>query len=85
MIERSMHQVAVPPGTDKEIIDRITAKVEPLQKRLSNALKIKLVVSRLLHPLGMHFWVTWNSYDPATDRLLEMGLTCMFCPLGKTR
>ena len=73
----------MPPGTDKEIIEKIVAKVEPLQRRTSNATRARIIVAKLLHPLGMHLWVTWNSYDQASDRLLVMGLTCMFCPLGK--
>lgn len=83
MIEREIHQVVVPPGTSTELLEKIRDKIEPQQSPLSRLLTIRLVLGRVLHPF-MHTWVTWNQYDEPSDRLLVMGLTCMFCPAGKT-
>lgn len=83
MINRGIHQVVVTPGTDRETIEKITAKIEPLQRRIGWGLRTQVVIARALHPLGVHYWVTYNTYDPSTDKLLDMGLTCRFCPLAQ--
>ncbi len=83
MIERNVHQVVLPPGTDQATIEHVIEKVEPLQARLPMLLRIKAVIGRLLHPIGVHYWVVWHSYDAASDRLVDAGLTCRYCPEGR--
>ena len=84
MIERDIKQVVLSEDTSMETVTKALAKVETLQRRAPTALLIKSVIARLLHPLRIHYWVSWLTYDPASDRLIEMGLTCRFCPKGKT-
>jgi len=83
MIERKIHQVVLSPSTEQAIIDKVEAKIEGLQERASLWLKIKSLIGALIHPLGFHFWVSWVSYDVASDRLVDTGLTCRFCPLSR--
>lgn len=40
---------------------------------------------KVIHPLGIHYWVKWRQYDEASDRLLHMGLVCRYCPKGRLR
>lgn len=85
MIERDMHQIVLPPGTDQATIEKVTAKVDALesQGQVSNWTKVRIVIAHVLHPVGVHFWVRWVSYDAATDRLIDTGMTCRFCPLAR--
>lgn len=84
MIDRELHQLVLPPGTDETIIDHVVAMVEPLQSDIGWRLKARIILARLLHPLGMHYWVTWNGYDPNGDRITELGLVCKWCPQAQT-
>lgn len=84
MIEKRVHQVVVPPGTDRTLIDQINERIAPFQKPTPRIVKVRLLIGYIFHPV-MHTWVTWNQYDPSADRLVDMGLTCMFCPAGRAR
>ena len=85
MIEREVHQIVLPVGTPQPIKDRVGVLAqEENEKRTSLPLKAKarLIAGRILHPV-MHTWVVWHGYDENCDCLVELGLTCMFCPAGK--
>lgn len=85
MRERTVHQVVVPPGTDQDLIDQIEAKIKPDQKPMSRWLRLRLAIGYLTHSRFHHTWVTWNSFDSGSGRILEMGETCMFCTKGRVR
>lgn len=84
MIETRIKQVVLSGDTEPSVVSAAIAKVEPLQARLPKVLIVKSILARILHPLGMHYWVSWMTYDSSSDRLIEMGLTCRFCSAGRT-
>ena len=46
--------------------------------------RVKLLLGRLVHPLGRHTWLRWMTYDEVSDRILDTGgQICEFCPKAR--
>ena len=47
-------------------------------------LGMKLHAGALLHPLGLHTWVRWMTYDQPSDRVIDTGgMVCAYCSVAK--
>lgn len=79
--------VADPEDRSDEYIRRIenaAARSGKMFSTVSTKTKVKLMLSRFVHPLGIHTWVRWLQYDPVSERVIETGhKVCYLCPRGK--
>lgn len=67
--------------------DAIKRRLEELADglpRISLFTSLKLAVGERIHPLGIHTWVRHKRWDQISDRLIDVGVVCMFCNQGKT-
>lgn len=50
---------------------------------LTNEQFFKLRIGAWMHHLGVHHWVVWKTYDPISQRIIDQGRVCAFCPTGR--
>lgn len=69
-----VEQVVVDPSVEEVPVSTI---------QISHKTWLKLKVGRMLHPFGIHTWVRWKQWDPASQRAIDTGgRVCEFCPAG---
>lgn len=64
--------------------EEIVAKLKEYIHRnpIDRKTKAKLVLGWLIHPFT-HTWVRHKRYDDASDRIIDVGIVCYYCPTGK--
>lgn len=77
-------QIVVPPDLKYDEARIRAADGGPKRIRLRTWLKLK--VGRIVHPFGIHTWVRWKTWDPASERIIDTGgRVCEFCAQGYYR
>lgn len=53
--------------------------------RVSKRTMLRLYMADILHPIGIHHWVQYRTYDPRSNRIIVHPRTwvCALCPKGK--
>lgn len=75
-------QIVHDPDASDALIIRIGELVYD-EPQMSRRTELKITLGRILHPFGIHTWVRHKRYDETSDRLVDVGLVCWHCPLGR--
>jgi hypothetical protein len=87
MKSTELHQVVVDPS---DATDEIMAAIREAvaaggDVKITRRIWARLVVAKALHPLGVHHWVRYRTFDPASGRIIKHPgkWVCAECPKGK--
>lgn len=88
MRSTDLSQVVVRPAeATPELLAAIVAAIDRQEEGpVSRASKVRIWLADVLHPIGIHHWVNYNTYDPASDRIIVWPgrWICSKCPRGRT-
>ena len=82
-------QVRIPSADRDEVL--LAAAREAVEKDRPTTLKrstwIKLILMHAVHPLGIHHWVAYRTFDPGSGRIIlwPSRWVCAMCPRGIIR
>ena len=77
--------VVDPDVATAQVLEAAALEVEKLGKiQVSPRTRIKRAVSRTFHPLGVHHYVPFLSFDPLSKRIIEWPgyFVCEWCAKG---
>jgi len=81
-------QVVISPvdATD-ELLEAINKALERgnTDLQISKRTMFRLFMADFLHPIGIHHWVRYRTYDPWSNRIIihPRKWVCALCPKGK--
>lgn len=67
---------------------KIAARMNELsdaQPAISKRMAVKILFHGIFHRFGSHYWVRHYRYDDASDKLVDVGRVCWFCPRARLR
>jgi len=87
MKSSDLSQVVVSPtdATD-ELLAAINEAIETgTEFKISKRTAFRLLMADILHPIGIHHWVQYRTYDPRSNRIIVHPRTwvCALCSKGK--
>jgi hypothetical protein len=81
-----VNKIVVEPSK-RHLLERITAaaiRQKVFYQTIGLTQRLKLTLGQIVHPLGIHTWVSWKSYDEGSDRIIDTGgKICEFCPKAR--
>jgi hypothetical protein len=80
-------QVVVSPDdvTDELMLAINKALESGRELKVSRRTTVRLYLADALHPLGIHHWVHYRTFDPSSNRIIVHPnvWVCALCPKGK--
>jgi len=80
-------QVVVSPAdaTDELLAAVNKALEDGTDLKLSKRTMLRLFMADILHPIGIHHWVQYRTFDPWSNRIIVHPRTwvCALCPKAK--
>jgi hypothetical protein len=87
MRSTELSQVVIGTGdASPELVRAAAAAIDREEPReIGWATRIRMGLAGLVHPIGIHHWVNYRTYDPAADRIIIWpdAWICSECPKGK--
>ncbi len=87
MKSSELGQVVIPPqdATD-ELLAAVNAAVASGEDiKLSKRTMLRLYLADILHPIGIHHWVQYRTFDARSNRIIVWPnhWVCAKCPVGR--
>ena len=72
---------------EEDLSDELIAKLEALSEAdpIPRSAKVKILLGQFLHRLGIHTWVRHRRWDERSDRMIDVGVVCWYCPTGRRK
>jgi len=87
MKSSELGQVVISPqdATDELLAAVNAAVASGTDIKLSKRTVFRLYLADIVHPIGIHHWVQYRTYDPRTNRIIVHPRTwvCAKCTAGK--